>query len=545
MNQSAAPRSRGTSFLAGATLVMLAAGCTTDDVSIDRPGAGDVRNLFPLPDDAFGDYLAFLQNPAIVVNEEGAANRYSLDLDRVGGVAELTLTKTNAAIMALQAAGVATAETKITDLSGLENFIDLEVLRITSNGVTELDTRRLARLAILEMNFNRVGTLDLRQNPALTRVRYQASSSAQDGQKLDRIDVSAASGLRHLFLPGHNLRAIDLRSNLALDDTLDLGDNPGPDGDPSTEDIVVPDRIFQQVPAANRRGVISDAEAPVQLSLGVSPATLAEGGDTAAITATLNRTSTVAVTLELALSGSATPDQDYQVGASNLSIAVGETMAETTITTIDDMDMEGVETIRVEATNVVGAQAANVVVDVTISDDDGVIQLVLNEVLYDPPNDVAGDANNDGVRDPNEDEFVEFVNVATEMLDLSGFRIFDADALEMGQPRHTIPPGTILAPKQALVVFGGGQPNGTFGGAIVQVANGFENRINLNNAGDVMTLVSPGGATVITFDIEPLSNNPDESYTRAPDITGEYVQHASVVDEVFFSPGTQADGSRF
>ena len=35
---------------------------------------------------------------------------------------------------------------------------------------------------------------------------------------------------------------------------------------------------------------------------------------------------------------------------------------------------------------------------------------VLNEVLYDPPSGSAGDANGDGVRDPNDDEFVEFVN---------------------------------------------------------------------------------------------------------------------------------------
>ena len=32
----------------------------------------------------------------------------------------------------------------------------------------------------------------------------------------------------------------------------------------------------------------------------------------------------------------------------------------------------------------------------------------MNEVLYDPPSGSIGDANGDGTRDPNEDEFVEW-----------------------------------------------------------------------------------------------------------------------------------------
>ena len=42
---------------------------------------------------------------------------------------------------------------------------------------------------------------------------------------------------------------------------------------------------------------------------------------------------------------------------------------------------------------------------------------IINEVLYDPPSGLPGDANNDGVRDPNEDEFVEFVNMSDSCID--------------------------------------------------------------------------------------------------------------------------------
>ena len=96
-----------------------------------------------------------------------------------------------------------------------------------------------------------------------------------------------------------------------------------------------------------------------------------------------------------------------------------------------------------------------------------------------------------------------------------------------------------------LVLFGGGSPEGDFGGAIVQTANGWENQMNLNNSGDVLTIQRPNGQVIISFDIEPLSNNPDESYTRDPELTGEFVQHASVEEGVLYSPGTRADGSSF
>ena len=32
-----------------------------------------------------------------------------------------------------------------------------------------------------------------------------------------------------------------------------------------------------------------------------------------------------------------------------------------------------------------------------------------------------------GVRDPNDDEFVEFVNDTDSIIDLSGYKIYDAD----------------------------------------------------------------------------------------------------------------------
>ena len=530
------------SRIALAATVIAASACTTDDVTVEPP---DTRNLYPLEDDAFGEYLAYLAVPGIVENDAGEATRYSLDLDRLDTVTELSLPKTNGVVETLTQAGLTTAADKITSLDGLQYFTNLQVLRITSNSVRTLDVSALTALTTLEMNFNQVGTLDLRSNAALATLRYEASSSASDGGRLTRVDLSGNPDLRHLSLPGHDLVAIDLRSNPRIDEVLDLSENPGPDGDRETGDIVVPAAIYDQVPEAMRLGVVSDADAPVQLSLTADATALPEAGSGTTLRAVLNRTSTEAVSLELVTAGSATLDVDYALSATSLVIAAGETEATVELSMIDDGDTEGRETIEVRATNVVGAQAASVIVDLTIEDDEGMVDLVINEVLYDPPNDEPGDANGDGARDANEDEFVEIVNVGTTAIDISGYLIFDTDALDMGMPRHTVDAGTVLQPNQAFVLFGGGAPAGDFGGAIVQVCNGFEARLNLTNAGDVLTVQTGGGNTVLEFDIEPLSNNPDESYTRAPDLTGDFEQHGRVVDGVLFSPGTRADGSSF
>jgi hypothetical protein len=137
------------------------------------------------------------------------------------------------------------------------------------------------------------------------------------------------------------------------------------------------------------------------------------------------------------------------------------------------------------------------------------------------------------------DEFVELFN-SNPALDISGYTLSDA-----AQVRHTFPPNTIVPSKGVIVVFGGGSPTGTFGGAIVQTAT--EGQLNLNNAGDVLTLRDNQGNVLAVFDINGLSGNPNEAYSRNPDITGNFVQHASIpaANGALFSPGVKVDGSNF
>jgi hypothetical protein len=189
----------------------------------------------------------------------------------------------------------------------------------------------------------------------------------------------------------------------------------------------------------------------------------------------------------------------------------------------------------------------------TIADDTVYINsttsgFILNEVLYDPPSGLAGDANNDGTRDPDQDEFVEFINNSSSCIDISGCKIYDRSNLTSGIPNHQFPNNTFVNPNQSVIVFGGGTAVGQFGGGLVFISSNVVMNLNngsSNSAGDLMTFTDSLGNILIEFDIDPLSNSPDESYTRSPDITGDFVQHNSVNPGTLFSPGTKTDGSNF
>jgi hypothetical protein len=282
--------------------------------------------------------------------------------------------------------------------------------------------------------------------------------------------------------------------------------------------------------------------AQIQATASVIP----ESGGTLDVVVTLDAATSKVVTVELEFSGTATSD-DYQVSATTVVIPAGSLSGSVTITATDDSEVEGSEFVEVRMVGVINALAdANSVAAFTIDDDDQAgPSIVINEVLYDPSNSgLLGDANGDGVYVQDEDEFVEFINTGSQPLDVSGWKVYDASALSSGTPRHVFPAGSVIPSGKALVLFGGGTPTGSFGGAVVQTTT--TGAINLNNAGDVLTVTDAQDSVMLTFDVTPYSDNPNESYTRSPDITGEFVQHSTVGSgSLLFSPGTRLDGSSF
>ncbi len=312
---------------------------------------------------------------------------------------------------------------------------------------------------------------------------------------------------------------------------------------------------------------------PALISLTASSNSFSEDGGSVIITASLNAPATNNVVVDLTFSGTATRDVDYTLSASQFNIAKGSSTATITISSIQDNLVEGTETIQIVTSAVTNANALqNFNLTISLLDDDadtdgdGVpdslddcpdvagdpanngcpfLGFILNEINYDPADGITGDANGDGVRDPLADEFAEFFNSNATSLDISGYRVFDTQALGTNTPRHVFPAGTIVPSNKAIVLFGGGTPTGSFGGSIVQVASG--GQLNLNNAGDELIVQDASGNEIIRFDIAPLSGNPNESYTRSPDVTGPYERHSEITNAAgrIFSPGTKLDGTSF
>ena len=309
------------------------------------------------------------------------------------------------------------------------------------------------------------------------------------------------------------------------------------------------------------------------VTLSVDNTQLSEDNQTVELIAVLNSSADESLNIPISISGTAQEAVDFSISASEIQIEPGSLAGSISITSIQDNETEDVEQITISI-----MRASDVIVlssDITIdlldddsdSDGDGIVDaeddcpseagypeyngcpqplIIINEVLYDPPSGNAGDANGDGTREAQEDEFIEFYNMGGQ-IDISGYTISDA-----AQERHVFPSGTILPANGVLVLFGGGNPTGSFGGAIVQTAS--TGLLNMNNAGDMVTMHDSNGNEILTFDVEPLSNNPDEAYTRYPDLNevpnenGDiFFQHAGIAeaDGRLFSPGTKLDGTNF
>lgn len=164
--------------------------------------------------------------------------------------------------------------------------------------------------------------------------------------------------------------------------------------------------------------------------------------------------------------------------------------------------------------------------------------ILINEVLADP-DPVLGDSNGDGQISWDDDEFLELVNISGKDLDLSGWQVFDEIRL-----RYTFPEGVILGSGCGLVLFGGGQPTGSFGGSLVFSAGS----LGLNNDGDLVTIRDRAGllAASLSYGAE---GNQNQSLTRNPDLLGPLplVPHSEVPDAggALFSPGTKLDQTAF
>jgi hypothetical protein len=171
--------------------------------------------------------------------------------------------------------------------------------------------------------------------------------------------------------------------------------------------------------------------------------------------------------------------------------------------------------------------------------------LVINEYLADPADGLAGDANGDGIRSSSADEFVEILNRSAEPFDISGYALFDAEAM-----RHVFAPGTIVPPFEAVVVFGGGTPTGAFGNATENhmVFKASSGGLSLNNGGDTISLQDAQGKLVQIIKFGVAEGGAGQAINRDPDGDGAtFTLHTIIAAEGsrLFSPGTKATGETF
>ena len=145
--------------------------------------------------------------------------------------------------------------------------------------------------------------------------------------------------------------------------------------------------------------------------------------------------------------------------------------------------------------------------------------LHIEEIHAAPASSDEGDANGDGVRHGQEDEFIELVNRGDQPIDLSGYLLSDDDVALNDMFRF--PDSTTIAPGERIVLFGGGQPQGIPGQ--VYTDDGCIGNC-LINAGGVIVLIDPtAGDTLLAVAFE--SNAKDQSLVQQD---GAWVGHSTL-----------------
>jgi uncharacterized protein (TIGR03437 family) len=243
-----------------------------------------------------------------------------------------------------------------------------------------------------------------------------------------------------------------------------------------------------------------------------------------------------------------------------------ETIAGSGLPGLDEVHISVPSELRGAGTNTLVITADNIQSNpATLTLDGSALRdITINEILADPPDGLAGDANHDGVRDTTDDEFIELVNSTTRDLDLSNYQLQTRSLTSPTDTlRHRFPPGTILPSSTAIVIFGGGSPNlnkptlvgfspettdPLFGGS--QIVNASSGGLSLTNSGAVITLRNSTGEIITSVaygSTQGLRGDLNQSLTRAPDITGPLTLHSTAPgsDNRNFSPGTKLDGSVF
>ena len=107
---------------------------------------------------------------------------------------------------------------KISSLSGIEHFKNLEVLDFSGHGISEVDLSKNTKLTSLNCSNNQLASLDLSQQTALTTL------NCSNNKLTGALDFSANAQLTNLNCSTNEITALDLSANTALE-KLDCSSN--------------------------------------------------------------------------------------------------------------------------------------------------------------------------------------------------------------------------------------------------------------------------------------------------------------------------------
>lgn len=221
------------SYFSLVILVLSLGACTTNDVIVTDQGDNS-EFLYEITDIALGDYLIYncertdenrLPYGTAILKD----GKYYINT-KIAATANLVyLVKNATQIGVLSAAGVPTADVKITNMDGIQYFTNVTVMKLTSNAIASMDLTKLTKLVTLEMNANLMSSIDLTQNKELTSLRYSASGSATVDQKLSEIDLSANTKLESILLTNHNIGVgkLTIPTTFASLTAIEMDGNPG------------------------------------------------------------------------------------------------------------------------------------------------------------------------------------------------------------------------------------------------------------------------------------------------------------------------------
>ncbi len=115
---------------------------------------------------------------------------------------------------------------------------------------------------------------------------------------------------------------------------------------------------------------ITDDDSQPSVSLELTGSPLAENGGLASVRATLSNPSTQDVTVSLGFSGTATNGADYSASSNTMVILAGQTSGSITLTALDDLLLEGVESIVLDVASVLnGTDNGTQLVTASITDE--------------------------------------------------------------------------------------------------------------------------------------------------------------------------------